>query len=473
MLIKKLMDDMNLTKKNIKFNGLSIDPIGKVFFYKGRLFRAIYIESKKIVKDLLDNGLINELVEKQLFPKTFMTNYTLDGYAFVLEHEKIKFYNYAYEWSFDMVKDAALTILKINQIANKYGYELYDCHLDNITFEFNHPKYIDLGSFHKFEGKDAFSGVSIFYKHFVVPLRLWSKGYSDIARNIFLMTDYFKIEEYLLLNSKIFRVFGINFFRKTLGAHELFLKISYLNNVRIKNRIENKYFKKGIVIIKFFLKKIFNLKRLEKEISRLKFVKEKTMWCDYHEKSNFDDNFRFQRITEIVNELKNAESLLDIGANQGAFSIAILEKKKIKYVIATDYDEHAVNKMYNKYKDKENFLSLVFDVIRTNGRIIDQEISERIQADVVLALALTHHLILTHNIDINYIFKRLKQFSKKFVIIEFMPLGLYSGDINNVPLLPDYYNLKWFRYNFKKHYELIYEEKLEINRYVFIGKLIK
>ena len=52
-----------------------------------------------------------------------------------------------------------------------------------------------------------------------------------------------------------------------------------------------------------------------------------------------------------------------------------------------------------------------------------------------------------------------------------MPIGLYGGDLNNIPELPAFYNLEWFRKKFNEHFDLILDEKLELNRHVFLGKL--
>ena len=87
-----------------------------------------------------------------------------------------------------------------------------------------------------------------------------------------------------------------------------------------------------------------------------------------------------------------------------------------------------------------------------------------------MALALTHHLILSHNIDIDYIFKSMRALTTKYIIIEFMPLGLYDGKTPTTPKVPPYYTAQWFRNNFEKYFFLITDEQLEVNRHLFVGK---
>ena len=44
------------------------DDIGKVFTFKGKIFRAIYASKQDAVINLFESGLISKLVEKNLFP---------------------------------------------------------------------------------------------------------------------------------------------------------------------------------------------------------------------------------------------------------------------------------------------------------------------------------------------------------------------------------------------------------------------
>ena len=142
----------------------------------------------------------------------------------------------------------------------------------------------------------------------------------------------------------------------------------------------------------------------------------------------------------------------------------------MKNIIATDYDEEAVDTMYLNNRNSTILVPLIYDFIRPNGRIFDKPIQDRIKSDIVMALALTHHLILSQNIDIDYIFKSMRALTYKYIIIEFMPLGLYDGKLYITPKVPPYYTTQWFRDNFEKYFFLITDEQLEVNRHLFVGK---
>ena len=112
------------------------------------------------------NGLIAELQARQLIPNTNIAPYELDGYAFILQHEKIKHISGAQEWSFSMLQDAALMQLDVLEVLLKHGFSSQDSHTGNIMFKDNHPVWVDITSFIK--------------KRRNTP----SFSYGDISRNI-------------------------------------------------------------------------------------------------------------------------------------------------------------------------------------------------------------------------------------------------------------------------------------------------
>ncbi len=449
---------------------LSIDQVGKILFYKNRVFRAINDDYIEQVMDMFDCGLIDEISNKTLFPKTWISDIQIDEYSLVVEHEQITYWNYPYEWSFDMLRDAGLLILEVNKIANKYGYQLRDSHSSNVVFNMNQPQYTDLGSFGKFDKDKDVSWVSynIFYNHFYMPLYLWSNGYSDIGRNIFLMMHYFNEKEFFKLKHPILTFLHIPY------AFKVFKKlttIAFSSKIKIKTKFTTSFMQSLALLLHRGLKYFFNVNNLENEIINLKRPTEPSMWNDYHDTINPKTNKRFLRIIEIIDNLDDAKSLVELASNQGKFASYVLENTHIEKMIATDYDKEAVNIMYLNNKNRNNFLPLLFDMVRTNGRKYDEYMYKRIKSDIVMALAVTHHLLLTQDIPIDNIFKTMRDLTNKYIIVEFMPIGLYSGDMSNIPKLPDFYNSIWFKDKFIQYFDLILEEEIDINRHIFIGKL--
>ncbi|BCS96485.1 50S ribosomal protein L11 methyltransferase [Desulfoluna limicola] len=466
---------MKLNNTEVQRVDYSIDEIGTIYFYKDKVLRAITKESLSWVNELLDSGLIDELVSKKLFPKTLKTDYLIEGYSLIIEHEKLSNWNHSYEWSFDMLKDISIAVIEINEISNKYGYELIDCHASNLIFHYNKPIYIDLGSFRKTDDVTVWSAKNIFLASYYVPLKLYSMGYINIAQNITLSPNYFSLAEFKKIEHPVVAGFiGLNNIKKIQYIQDKIYSILLSSEDKIRKKLRHKniiYLRIALGIKKYLKCLSFNTEKAQLLIDKLNIYEEKSIWGDYQDCVIPKDSLRFNRILEIVNSLEGAESAIEFAGNQGKLSCYLLKNSKINSVIATDYDKNAVNKMYLSNKTTDNFLPLLINFVNPEGRAFDKKLVERIGADVSIALAVTHHLLLTQNYDLDYIFEMMSKFTNKYILIEFMPLGLYGGDLKTTPKVPDYYNLGWFKKHFLKHYDYILDEEIALNRHLFVGKI--
>ena len=126
---------LEIPLQEVEFSKFSLsDTVGKVFMWNGRLYRGIFKESRELALELFSSGLIDKLQQEKLIPKTRITDFVLNGFDLVIEHELLQPISYPHEWSFLMLKDAALCVLRINKIALEYGIETKDCHAYNIIF---------------------------------------------------------------------------------------------------------------------------------------------------------------------------------------------------------------------------------------------------------------------------------------------------------------------------------------------------
>jgi hypothetical protein len=86
----------------------------------------------------------------------------------------------------------------------------------------------------------------------------------------------------------------------------------------------------------------------------------------------------------------------------------------------------------------------------------------------VLVLAVSHHLLLGQRIPIEHMLSVIAAYARRVVFIEFMPLGLWNGR-DAPPPVPDWYTPEWFRNAFAQQFELVHEERLDVNRLLFCG----
>ena len=131
----------------IDFQTVHLDMVGNIYEYQGKIIRIINKKYNKQTRKLLENGgVIEELIKKNLFIDTKVSELYYPGSDIVLEHRKIAVKQHYSQWTFEMMKDAATLVLTINAICSKYGYELKDCHQSNIMFDGITPIWIDFGS---------------------------------------------------------------------------------------------------------------------------------------------------------------------------------------------------------------------------------------------------------------------------------------------------------------------------------------
>lgn len=459
--------------KDLNFSNISIaDNVGRVFFYKKNIYRIINKTAEPDCYNLLNSELFAELIRLNFIPKTTISNLKIEGYDLVLQHEKL-LVTEAYEWTFTMLKNATKFILDLNQLCNRYGYELKDAHTSNILFKNGNPLMVDFGSIVKRNNSDSqWRGLQEFYYSFITPLLLWQRKELYFSRLV-LADQKVKvfpsqsIDDVPYINQllKPYYYYSIRFLSKKIinCNSEFIVKIS--NEI---NKITNVFFtKKKYTIIQYRKKfKIINVELINKPLLD-------TQWNNYHNDfyntSNYEQgNNRFSRLITLLNlYCSDGKTMIDLAGNQGYFSSMVSTQLKLDKIIISDYDENALDLAF-KYTLK-NKLNL--DVVLLNFMLLVNVEStiNRLKSDIVVALAVTHHLILSQNYAISAIFERISNFSNKYVMIEFMPLGLWNGIDQQDPLVPQWYNFEWFKNNFECYFNIIVVEEVAKNRIVFLG----
>jgi hypothetical protein len=463
-----------MNEKEIEFSDLSsVDDVGRVFFRGERVFRAIRHEAVERVRELFSCGLVEELVENGIFPASWITDYTLEGYGLVVEHARCFPVTYPYEWSFSMLRDAAVAVLKTNLLARKYGYQTQDCHGFNIVFDGVRPKFVDLGSFVRV--LDEFKGWLAheeFLRFYYYPLKIWKDGNGYIARMMLLGYMSMPHSSYLLYRYPLCRMVDPS---RLENAARLFCKLKTFTGMPSEAKADGfimNLARRLAVLNRLPFMKV-DLHAWMGKIERLSLKSYETMWGGYHRELYRDGNIlptpRFNTIVEIVKGLGPA-SLLELAGNQGILSMMLAAELPGVSLTCTDYDEIAVDAMYLKAKERgitvsPALLDFVYPTLTSHGK----HPCDRFRAEAVLALAVTHHLLLTGRMPIDTVFRSISSFSRKYVLVEFMPLGLHDGV--SAPPLPAWYNVDWFRNNFRAEFDLLREEVLEENRILFVGKL--
>ena len=136
----KLIDD-------IAFHPLSVaDPGGRVFWWKGQLYRGIAADRAAHFQSLFDRGIIARLVEQKLLVESTVVDLQLPPFAMVVQHRAVRYVTYAPEWPGGMLRRAADLVLTIQELLSHEGLMLQDGHPWNVLFDGVQPRFVDLTS---------------------------------------------------------------------------------------------------------------------------------------------------------------------------------------------------------------------------------------------------------------------------------------------------------------------------------------
>lgn len=393
------------------------DPSGHLFKYENKLLRSVSSSYSENYDILMTSGLYEKLVQKGfLIPHKEIEIALKDNNNLhkVLEPEFISYISYPYEWSFSQLKDAALLTLKIQKLALKYGLSLKDASAYNVQFHNGKPVFIDTLSFEKLEKNHAWIAYKQFCQHFLAPLALMA--YTDIRLNNLAKNYIDGIP--LDLASKL-----LPFSSK--------LNVSLLMHIHMHAKSQKEYESKevdienDVKVTEFQLLSIID--SLESAVKSLKFPGSKTEWGEYYTFTNYEaaafENKKV--IIEKFLDVLNPSSLWDLGANNGHFS-KLASDRGIR-TCSLDIDPVAVEKNYLRVKqnNEKNILPLLIDLTNPSPAIgwanaERDSISNRGQIDVVMALALIHHIAISNNVPLEQIAEYFKSLSKN-LIIEFVP----------------------------------------------------
>jgi hypothetical protein len=130
------------------------DRSSRVFIREGRVFRAMDAESLAAWRRAFAQPFLQQMVSQgrivgtREVPAEECAGFGLPSRAAgVLEHVRISFISYPYEWSFAMLRDAALLHLQLLTESIRAGLILKDASPYNVQFSGKQPVFIDIGSF--------------------------------------------------------------------------------------------------------------------------------------------------------------------------------------------------------------------------------------------------------------------------------------------------------------------------------------
>lgn len=380
------------------------DSHGRLFIRNGNVLRGIDPEWSDFFESLIVSSNFRSLVSDNLVIETQPTNHSLKGYPFVVQHRKIDVVSYPFEWCFDALKNAALHILSLQERLLAEGLTLQDAHPWNVMFDGCRPIYIDIGSIMP----DAYPGIWTAleeFRHFVLnPLVLMSQGHAKIARAIF------------------YRDQGISD-REMASLCRPFLE-SWTTKLR-----KTIYWIRKIQTVRALPLAVV-LQQLRTQIEGLSFPEASTDWSAYYEEfpapdlENYSDLKRQGALQVLL--ATRPRSVLDVASNRGWYSQLAAARLGCN-VISFDIDEPSIIQLFRDCtRDRLPVHPLVMDLSNPSAGVgpLSRAFApapERFKSEMVLALAIVHHLVFKRMLRFEQIAETLAMFSSRWLLVEFVP----------------------------------------------------
>ncbi len=388
------------------------------------LFRAKsgqrFIESGRIAAtEVLDGAKIARLHSDAAFREIFDRIRP----ALVLEHERIPFPSYPYEWAPEMLHAAGELTLKLAIGLLDDGLGLKDGTPYNVLFRGPEPVFIDLLSFERRDPDDpTWLAYAQFVRTFLLPL---------------LAVKHFGLGLDQLLGPR----------RDGLEPEEVYrwlgpldkLRPPFLSLVSMPAWLASRHGRDDAAIYKrrqvgnpekarFILESLF--KGLRRTLTKLRpNAGRSSIWSDYMRSNNnySTEHFRAKHdfVERVITE-QRPRRVLDVGCNTGHFSA--LAARAGASVVAIDYDPVVVGDVWRAARaERLDILPLVVNLTRPTPGIgwRNQECSgflERARGafDCVLMLAVIHHMMVTERVPLDDVLDLAAELTSRLAVIEFI-----------------------------------------------------
>ena len=395
------------------------DRESRVFTRDGDVLRALSGRASAQVDELLSSAFFREEVargrivatERVLTPPP---PHEPEGWAAVLRHERIAFVSYPYEWTFGMLRDAALLQLDLHLRALEAGFTLKDATPFNVQFRGADPVFIDVGSFERATPGEPWAGYRQFCQTYLYPL---------------LLSAYRGVPHQPLLRGALEGIAPKDFVR-LLSVRDL-LRPGVLAHGVLLARLSARYAEsrgdvRGALRDAGFGDEIVrrNLRGLRRLVERLAWRERRTEWSHYEEEScPYSPEDRATREAFVRGAVAACRPGLvwDVGCNTGALSRLAAEQGAI--VVALDSDPLAVERLYRSLRGERGgrVLPLVAGAGDTHTALgwrgaERRSLAERGRPDLLLALAVVHHLAITGNLPVSEIVAWLADLAREAVV---------------------------------------------------------
>ena len=376
------------------------DPAGFVFYENGRVRRAVTGYGLPHARAVRATGLIQRLIAAgSLLPEEEVAT-SLEGHPdvrLVLEHPRLPFISYPYEWPFRALQAAALLHLDIQIEALDAGVMLTDAAAYNVQFIGARPVFIDHLAFRPYRDGELWAGHRQFCEQFIHPL---------------LLQSLFGVAFQPWYRGRLDGIAGEDVARLLRWRHRL--RWNVLTNVVLPARLQRLAGRRSVErriararLPKSGLRELLAL--LRRWVARLApRGLDATTWAAYDATVPGAESDAIAAFVRDFVGRAAPGTLWDLGCNAGRYSEVALEAGA-GYVVGMDSDPGALDRAFRRARDRSlALLPLLVDLVNPspgqgwNGGE-RAALLARGRPDALLAIAVVHHIAIARNVPLDEI----------------------------------------------------------------------
>jgi hypothetical protein len=396
------------------------DRSGRIFLHNGEVYRALSPQGLRDWEAVCELPFLQRAMSSgrvvRTTPAPAMDPLAAQpGFAAVVHHERMPVVAWPYEWSFSMLRAAALLQLELMEAALAEDAILKDASAFNFQFRGTQPVLIDTGSIVPLQPGQAWEGYRQFCQMFLYPLMLQSwKGvhFQPCLRGSIEGITPQQFSRMLslrdLFRSGAFSHVWMHARLQTLSSSQQGVARSMHDSGFSKSMISN------------------NVAGLMKIVKGLEWSATSSTWSGYDETAEpvQRDAAAKEAFIEQICSTRHWNTVWDLGCNQGRYSRIAARHSDL--VLAMDSDHLTVDRLFQRLQSEENrrIVPLVSDLAdpapsqgwRGTER---RSLEHRSKPDLVLCLALIHHLVIGSNLLLGDVLDWLASL-KATIVLEFV-----------------------------------------------------
>ena len=402
------------------------DPTGSVYSAGGKIFRGVSQAAGEAATELVDSAFFKRhagtnivdtrVVDVRQVLEAGLAPADVHRFPVWLEHERLEFITYPFEWSFELLKAAALLHLQLHIEALQAGFDVKDASAYNIQFRGCKPVFIDIPSFVPYRENAYWVGYKQFCEQFLGPLAL--NSYSKVDFNHWFRgaldgIDIVSASQLLPLRSMLSPCLLMNIHAQAWA----------MSRMKAVSRRQGTRELRGLARQNY----VHLLQSLQRFIEKLQ-PHGGTFWAEYKNDSSYSDRGAREKEALVTQFLQKYSvlRLLDVGCNTGYYSEKAIQAG-VRQVVGTDFDTGALNvAVQNAVRKSLNITPIYLDVCNPSpamgwGLAERAPLLARLPAmDASINLAVLHHVVIGKNIPMEDYAHWLVQLAPRG-LVEFVP----------------------------------------------------